>query len=491
MSEISAGNSHDDLTLGDLYLRDGLFEKAEFHLNKAISAGQANSRTFYLKAKLLAQKNRRATARNCLLKALQLDPADTEARRFLMLLDSYPGWRPRIGNPGQFIRGAEKSYENGKLPAMMSDVLNMAAAIGPEPNAQLFKAYCMLGNYASACSTLASLTAPGPGRRRLDLLELSTPWHLTGKLPPAYYSWHARALKLAKPGPGMKMFMLFLAYTLAICYSAPGPGFIRKFRAQGKKDRDKAAFTKIITARQSLWMGDWRKAAADYTAMLKAGYKNWYILCSLGEILICCGDPCKGFNSFRLAREGAVEEDLGEILAWEGELRLFLKQYGRAAALLKKSGSRLAPCWLGAAHLELGETQRAIVQLKKAAVLCPGDTEGALWLAEAYRRKGRYAQALVGFESAEKTDKGNFWALLGKAMTFADTGQTKEMTRCFRLAAKTWPAPLKAAGGTHKTSQDDMPEIMRRTAALCGGFRRTEKHLFQLVLAAGTKTKYA
>ena len=483
-----------DLYLAKVALRSGDMAKAEPHVDHVLAAGPGIAHAYYLKARILSRKGERRRALGCLKKAVELSPGFEEARRFLFLLLNNPGWNlSEIEMPDSW-KLAVTVAKKGDLEKMRYALLDFAAASGAGPSAELFKTYCMLSYYEKACEVLALLTSSGEARSRCGLINMAHPWYLEYSLPKSYFMGHARKLGKEKPCPGLKGFMEYLKCTLDMnLYGPAQEAALARLDGLIKKGSGKYDFARYITGWNSLNAGRYDMAAADFQNMLLSGYRHLVVHCSLGEALLCKGAISAGLEQFKTAFTSAPAAEKESVRAWEGEMRLFLKQYSRAVGLLKNNKCRHAACWLGAAYLEMGEFKNALIELKKAVAATPEDAEARTWLGEAFRRCGRRREALRELEAAGRLSTGNgaapgcnIWVCLNKALLFADSGETSQMKRNFALAVSAWPAPLSLArkrlgiGGKAFLRGADIVRVIEYTLRMCGGYRRTDKYFLPL-----------
>lgn len=487
-----------DLYLAKVALRLGDTAKAEPHVDHVLAVEPGIAHAHYLKARILAQKGERGRALGCLKKAVELSPGFKEARIFLFLLLNNPGWNLREIEMPDSWKLAVEADKKGDLGEMRSALLDFAAAAGAGSSAELFKAYCMLSHYEKACEILALLTLPGEARSRCGLLSIAHPWCLEYSLPKSYFMEHARRLGKEKPCPRLKGFMTYLKCTLNMNLHGSAKEAARaRLGVLIEKGSGKYDFARYLTGWNSLYAGRYDRAAADFQNMLTIGYRHLVVHCSLGEALLCKGGIRAGLEQFKAAYSSAPGPEKESVLAWEGEMRLFLKQYRRAVGLLKNNKCRHAACWLGAACLEMGEFKNALIELKKAVAAAPEDAEARTWLGEAYRRCGRRREALRELEAAGRLSAGdgsspggkgcNIWVCLNKALLFADSGDTAKMERNFALAASAWPEPLSLArkrlgiGGGASLRGADIVRVIEYTLKMCGGYRRMDKYFLPLV----------
>jgi len=479
-----------NLYLAKVALRSGDTAKAESHVDHVLVAEPGIAHAYYLKARILARKGERGRALGCLKKAVELSPGFEEAGRLLFLLLKNPGWTLcEIDMPDSW-KMAVAANKKGDFKKMHCALLNYAAASGAGPSAELFKAYCMLSHYGKACETLALLASSSEARRGCGLLNIACPWGLEYNLPRLYFMEHARKLEKEKPSPEQKGLMDYLKCTLAMNFHGPAQeAALARLGGLIEKGKGKYDFARYITGWNSLCEGRYDMAAADFRNILLSGYRHLVVQCRLGETLLCKGEIRLGLAQFKSAYSAAPAAEKESVLAWEGEMRLFLKQYPRAVRLLKNNSCLHAACWLGAAYLEMGDFENALIELEKAVAASPDDAEARTWLGEAYRRCGRRSEALRELKLAASLSGGkerNVWVCLNKALLFADSGDTVKMKCNFALAVSAWPEPLSLARKRLDVSGAlrgaDIVRVTEYTLKMCGGYRRTDKYFLPLIL---------
>lgn len=86
----------------------------------------------------------------------------------------------------------------------------------------------------------------------------------------------------------------------------------------------------------------------------------------------------------------------------------------------------------GKSQYELGNTQAAMDDLKKALELNPGSSDFVEGLAEAYQRSGQYSQALAVISNARPDIQALVDVLFAKANSLDGMGKTEEATQAYR-----------------------------------------------------------
>ena len=491
-----------DLLLATVALNLGDQAKAAPHVDRVLAVEPGIAHPYYLKARILAQKGERKGALRWLKRALKINPGYEEAGRLLFLLSAHRNWRPRGYEPARLWELAITAGKKGDLKRLRSALLNLALLHARGPDFGLFQIYCMLSHYKEAHEILSRLISSPEARSRFSLVGISAPWDLEGdrSLPKTYYLDHSRKLKKIKVSRELEGFVGYLKCTLAPNLPSAGTlDTMSELRELIDNGAGKYDFARYITGRENLYACRYVQAAADFKKLLSLGYSNFVVHCSLGEALLCGGQVRLGLEKFKDAYSAAGGRDKNSVLAWEGEMRLFLKQYRQAAELLRCNGERYASCWLGAAYLEMGEFDNALRELEKAVAAIPKDPEARIWLGEAYRRGGRRYEAFRELESAGRLSTGcgpasgeNYgaaWVFLNKALLFMDSGESAQMARNFSLASAAWPELISAAhrrlgirsGATLRSC--DLVRVIKCTLEMCGGYRRPDKYFLPLALS--------
>ena len=155
-----------------------------------------------------------------------------------------------------------------------------------------------------------------------------------------------------------------------------------------------------------------RLYAADLTGAVKlfetvarsTEPESWMARCLAGEALVCDGKAAKALAAFDAAERAAPEFEKGNVMAWRGEMRLWLGQYAEALSDLDAALTRSAQyahCWKGGTLVALGRYDEALPVLERAIAISPWDAEAKIWRAEALLRLGRPREALAQSAEAE------------------------------------------------------------------------------------------
>jgi tetratricopeptide (TPR) repeat protein len=144
---------------------------------------------------------------------------------------------------------------------------------------------------------------------------------------------------------------------------------------------------------------------------------NWLAQCMAGETLACMGKKAEAFKAFDRAAQIAPEFEKGNILAWRGEMHLWLGEYPLAIEALDEALRRTAQyahCWKGGALVASGRPLEALPVLERAIAISPWDLEAKAWRGEALHRLGRHREALeqLSFPPGETKSANGYWHVL-------------------------------------------------------------------------------
>lgn len=143
---------------------------------------------------------------------------------------------------------------------------------------------------------------------------------------------------------------------------------------------------------------DFKGAIKAFAAAAKSTQPPlWRAYAFAGEALLCLRRGKTAFDYFKKAQAAAPPEERADVLAWIGEMHLWLGDYRKAIACLEKAaegGALYAYCWLGAAKLKSGNAHAALKDLDLGLKLLPRDREAYLWRGETKISLKDYAGAL-------------------------------------------------------------------------------------------------
>ena len=182
-----------------------------------------------------------------------------------------------------------------------------------------------------------------------------------------------------------------------------------------------------------LYRGDFHGARAALKRTLGTTVPvNWMSHAFLGETFVCLGRPRPAFREFERARRAAPHLE-GDVLAWRGEMHLWLGQYREALKVLDeaiRAGGRYAFAWRGAAKLRLGRTREALADFD-AGVEIWDDVEAWIWRGEAKRRLGDQRGAIRDLNHALRLSP-DYWAYANRALARANLDDLAGMRSDFR-----------------------------------------------------------
>ncbi len=210
----------------------------------------------------------------------------------------------------------------------------------------------------------------------------------------------------------------------------------------------------------------------------------------LAEAELCLGRRRAAFSWLSKGLAACPGQE-GELLAWRGELKLFLGDYAGALADLRGAVSRksfYAHTWLAIALMKAGRLDGALASANRAIAANPTDGEAVLVRGEIRRLKKDYAGARKDLLRAlgwAAPYRHAVWAGLNLLLLELEAGDRRASARALRLAAR-------AAGDSGPAG-----ELFRKLSALSGepsalkagiealfgrarGLRRDEAYLFPL-----------
>lgn len=203
-------------------------------------------------------------------------------------------------------------------------------------------------------------------------------------------------------------------------------------------------------AKERLRSGRLKAAIRSFRAVAAATEpQSWYAHCQIAEIHACLGDDASARESFARARAVARERDLGNVLGWEGEARLWAGDYAAALELERAAlarGAQYAHGWMGAALLKLGRPREALPALDRAVEVSPWDVESKIWRAETLLELGRLDEALRQIDEAVKAEDGLHARLLRACIQLARSRERAAAADYARLPAAVRRAAQRHAG---------------------------------------------
>lgn len=156
---------------------------------------------------------------------------------------------------------------------------------------------------------------------------------------------------------------------------------------------------------RSLCDGDFRKAMDFFkTAAEACSPLDWVSACYRAEAMACDGRAGEALREFAQVLSRARPECRGAVLAWKGEILLWIGRSQQALRCFNEAlrlGALYAHGWKGGALVRLGRWTSALQELDRAIALQPNDLESRLWKVEALFRLGKYARALRELKAAE------------------------------------------------------------------------------------------
>lgn len=383
---------------------------------------------------------RRLRQRRAWRAVLRLDPKDGGA---WLALSGLARW---TGRPGE-ERAALRKALAGRL----------------EPRDR-FRVLVRLGRYARAWRTGEEIL--DAGARLEDLRAFWDPWEKDNRPDPSAPQADLAALARAPRGPWRALYVGIVG----------GAARLDSFEELPSSPRHLwmhygAALELVLACR-------FERAERAFRAALEHPGMDWRAHGYLAEACLCQDKPEAAMREMALALPKAPAEERAQVLAWWGELELWIGRYESALARLNEAaegGSPFSHAWKGAALLRLGRREEALAQLDAALRLFPGDGEARLWRAEAKRELGRPREALRELETVGAQHW--VWVLFNAALAKRDVGDLEGMRRDLsRLPEPVLAHVARALGLPGARPEDDAAAVRMLEAAftLARGFRRGE-----------------
>jgi tetratricopeptide (TPR) repeat protein len=241
---------------------------------------------------------------------------------------------------------------------------------------------------------------------------------------------------------------------------------------------------------------DCAKAAAEFQAVLDGAPQVWKARALLAEIALCQGDRAGAFRAMDdIVRTVPMEMDRASVLAWRGEMRLWMGEYRQALRDLDAAvagRSPLALCWRGAANLNLGNYPAAMQDLDAQLRSHPEDQEALVWRGEAKRRAGRWREALADLDAACRIGNTPLWAYLNRALVRAQLKDLPGMRSDFLMIPERVRSYFSWKMGKDVKPDSPPGTITAQLLAIlkaARGVRRNDQYLFSLWLKPPVKKR--
>jgi tetratricopeptide (TPR) repeat protein len=239
------------------------------------------------------------------------------------------------------------------------------------------------------------------------------------------------------------------------------------------------------SAKKRLYAGEFPAAVRLLKAVVDAtDPPNWLAQCMVGEALVCRGLTAEAFAAFEAAERIAPEFERGNVLAWKGEMLLWLGDYPRAMDALDEAltrSSQYAHCWKGGALVAAGRPLEALPVLARAVSISPWDLEAKAWTGEALHRLGRHREALeqLALPPGAAESPNPYWhvlrGLIRRALGDA-RGLREESALVSRFFSNAPPVALKKLGLSAAGSDDELAAALENILARSRGLRRGSFH---------------
>ena len=307
-----------------------------------------------------------------------------------------------------------------------------------ETRLEWFRLLIMHGKFSAAFRLAKQTINPDPN----FMWELLTPIAQTDAKPPNKIAlqYLLRKLKRIKAqSPHALWGYFYQAVISEIIWDHDSPPVLtaldRLRRSMSTRDLWMIAFT----AKSRLHRGCWVEAMKDLQVVLRHFPESWKTHCHMGEVQLGLGHTDRAMKEFQKAV--ACSEDRGSVLAWRGEMHLWIGNYRAALQDLRNAlrfGSNLASCWLGASLMKLGQYQKAVEYLNQAIDQRPLDGEAHLWRGEAKGYMGQYPAALADINRAIRLTNA-IWGYFNRALIYSMSGKLDKMRTDFNYIVQAFP----------------------------------------------------
>jgi tetratricopeptide (TPR) repeat protein len=212
---------------------------------------------------------------------------------------------------------------------------------------------------------------------------------------------------------------------------------------------------------------------------------HWWVRCRMAEAYMAAGDTAQGLREFEKAERTCGPGLRGEVLTWHGEVLLWLGDYARALEKLDAAVALGALTfvfgWRGAVRLKLGDHDGALADLDRAVALDPKDFEARGWRAEAYRIRGRGAEALRDIDYLVAHGPRNYWTHFNRALLRDALGDGKGMAEDLAEAPAEMLALVKRKlglpRGGKRLTRGEMRSVLTSLLDWSNGIRRWERYV--------------
>lgn len=330
---------------------------------------------------------------------------------------------------------------------------------GRLPPAERFMALMKLRRHAAAVVTAEKILDASPGLR--EIRGFWDPWEWDERVSREEHLRELRVLERAVPrGPWLHFYRGVLS----------GPKGLAHFAKLAAYPARRYGWMFHKAGATALAAAEFETAARWLKRSLAGRPADWRARGFLAEARLCLGQTKEAFAEMDRALRQSPPEDRGDVLAWRGELDLWLGNYRKALAGLAEAealGARGAYGWRGAALLKLGRRREALARLDATLAMNPLDFEALVWRGEVKRELGRHREALRDLERVPESIR--LWALINRVLCKSSLGEEKGANADFRSLPPAFLDALRAKTGLEK--RDD---LMKAALSLARGFRRDE-----------------
>jgi len=380
--------------------------------------------------------------------------------------------------PGNYYWLAMFCKRAGDYPGMKKAFEGFLRTRGASEPLHAYIACCTLDRYEEAFRAAEEvLDAPPPDA---VLSRLWNPWgDRSSAMPGGFLAERLKKLAAARVSPGLEHYRIFLRGALRY-YAGDYDGALSVFDKLPPLPPARYGWMRFPAGLAALYTQDFERALREFSVSEKAGVSRVTSMGRLAEVHVCTGRATAGLKKMREAQKLSPLWARAGLLAWEGQLLLFIGRYKESLKPLSEGGrlgDDAAWCWRGAALTRLGHYKEALVDLDRAVELFPTDWEARNWRAEALRLAGRSAEALADIEAVLAHGPNN-WAYLGRALLRDDKGDGKGMREDFlRVDPEIRRFLAARAGGSVRN-------MLEKAGGLALGDRRDEKYFSRIWLGA-------
>ncbi len=259
-------------------------------------------------------------------------------------------------------------------------------------------------------------------------------------------------------------------------YLRGGKEGVREYRRASSFSKKRYGWMQFRAGWAHLHEKDFPEAVRRLRASLAFRPRQWRAHGFMAEALSCLGRGDAALRELDRALKIAPIPERGAVLAWRGEIGLWLGRYREALRDLDEAhglGALWSYCWRAGCLIKLGRKAEALKDLELAVRKYPMDREAFVWLGEVNRLMGRTRKAV---RVLSRPDLGP-WSLVNRALAYSKLGNGRGLRRDFSaLPEEMRDLFLKRAGISSPEPLTDELRVKALEAGLeaAKGYRRAE-----------------